>query len=270
MRGLCPQSIGELMNPDWKNRYDFAIEITQRAGNEARKIYDSTFTVEWKEDRSPVTVADRNAEKLIREAVAKSFPGDGFLGEEYGDQPGTTGYRWIIDPVDGTKSFVRKVPMWGTLVGLEYQDESIAGVVYMPNYGELWHALRGHGAYHHERRIRVSDVSDLSRSMITYSSINWFEKNGCKDQFLELMTKTDRQRGYGDFYGFCLVAQGSCEIMIDHGVHAWDVAAVKPIVEEAGGRFTNWSGTPTIHSPDVIATNGQVHKAVLEIVNRKN
>ena len=256
------------MNPEWKSRYDLAVEVTMQAGDLARAIYDSTFDVEWKEDRSPVTVADRNAEKLIREMVAKSFPNDGFLGEEFGDQPGTTGFRWIIDPVDGTKSFIRKVPMWGTLVGLEYRDEQIAGVVYMPNYGELWRALKGDGAYHHDRRIRVSDVSELSKSMLCYSSATWFQKAGKEKQFFDLYSKTDRQRGYGDFYGFCLVAQGSAEIMLDHGVHAWDVAAVKPIVEEAGGMFTDWSGSPTIHRPDVLATNGKRHAEVLEIINQ--
>lgn len=255
------------MNPAWKSRYDLAVDVAIKAGDLARSIYDSTFDVIWKEDRSPVTIADRNAEQLIRDTVTKHFPGDGFLGEEFGDQPGTTGFRWIIDPVDGTKSFVRKVPMWGTLVGLEYRDEQIAGVVYMPIYGELWRALKGDGAYHHDRRIRVSDVSELSKSMLCYSSASWFEKAGKQKTFLELAAKTDRQRGYGDFYGFCLVAQGSAEIMIDHGVHAWDVAAVKPIVEEAGGTFTDWSGMPNIHRPDVLATNGKRHHAILAILN---
>jgi histidinol-phosphatase len=255
------------MNSEWKSRYNLAVDVAVKAGDLARTIYDSTFDVIWKEDRSPVTIADRNAEQLIRDTVAKHFPGDGFLGEEFGVQPGTTGFRWIIDPVDGTKSFVRKVPMWGTLVGLEYHDEQIAGVVYMPNYGELWRALKGDGAYHHDRRIRVSDVGELSKSMLCYSSASWFEKAGKQKTFLELAAKTERQRGYGDFYGFCLVAQGSAEIMIDHGVHAWDVAAVKPIVEEAGGTFTDWSGTPNIHRPDVIATNGKQHREVLAILN---
>lgn len=255
------------MNPEWKSRYELAIEVAQKAGQHARTIYDSSFEVEWKQDRSPVTIADKQAEQIIREEVGKYFPQDGFLGEEFGDQPGTSGYRWIIDPVDGTKSFVRKIPMWGTLIGLEFRDEQIAGVVYMPNYGELWRALKGDGAYHLNRRIRVSDVSEMSKSMLCYSSISWFEKQNKQKQFLELSAKTDRQRGYGDFYGFCLVAQGSSEFMIDTGVHAWDVAAIKPIVEEAGGLFTDWSGTPNIHRPDVIASNGRQHQKVLDILN---
>jgi histidinol-phosphatase len=252
------------MNPDWKSRYELAVDVVVRAGNAARAIFDSTFDVEYKSDRSPVTVADRSAEALIRETVAAAFPNDGFLGEEFGDQPGSSGFRWIIDPVDGTKSFIRMIPMWGTLVGLEFRGEPIVGAVYMPNYNELWHALRGHGAFHHNRRIRVSEVTDLSRAMICYSSVSWFEKNQMQAPFLELAARTDRQRGYGDFYGFCLVAQGSAEIMLDHGVHIWDVAAVRPIVEEAGGTFTDWSSTPTSNRPDVIATNGKLHAAVLD------
>jgi histidinol-phosphatase len=259
------------VNSEWSSRYDLAIQAATMAGDYALSIYDSTFDVEIKGDQSPVTIADRNAEAMIRERVAKHFPRDGFLGEEFGDQPGDSGYRWIIDPVDGTKSFIRKVPMWGTLLGLEYRGESIAGVVYMPNYGELWRTLRGDGVYHvnrfqNERRIRVSDVAKLSESFLCYSSVSWFEKTGRQKQFLELSAKTDRQRGYGDFYGFCLVAQGSVDVMIDHGVHPWDVAAVKALVEEAGGRFTDWSGTPTIHTPDVIASNGKIHDDVRAIL----
>lgn len=261
------------MNAEWRTRYDLAIEAATKAGDYAKSIYDGTFDVILKGDASPVTIADRNAEAMIRELVAKSFPNDGFLGEEHGDQPGTSGYRWIIDPVDGTKSFVRKVPMWGTLLGLEYHGESIAGVVYMPNFGERWRALRGDGVYHqdrfnHERRVRVSNTAKLSDAFLCYSAISWFEKSGKQKQFLELSAKTDRQRGYGDFYGFCLVAQGSVDIMIDHGVHPWDVAAVKSLVEEAGGRFTDWDGTPTIHRPDVIASNGLLHEDVRSILSR--
>jgi histidinol-phosphatase len=250
------------VTPDWKSRYDLAIEAAVAAGDYAKTIYDSTFDVEIKGDHSPVTIADRNAEAMIRERVARHFPNDGFLGEEYGDQPGTSGFRWIIDPVDGTKSFVRRIPMWGTLVGLEYRGEAIGGVVYMPTNRDIWHALRGNGCYHGERRVRVSDVAKLSDAFLCYSSIAWFERAGKQRAFLELSAKTARQRGYGDFHGYCLIAQGSVEIMIDHGVHAWDIAACKAIVEEAGGRMTDWQGGTSIDAPDVLATNGPLHDEV--------
>jgi histidinol-phosphatase len=255
------------MNPAWKSRYDLAVTAATAAGDLAREIYDTSFEVEWKADKSPVTVADKKAEESIRAAVAKHFPGDGFLGEEYGHEPGTTGFRWVIDPIDGTRSFVRHIPIWATLVGLEYKGEQIGGVVYAPCLGETYRALRGDGAYCNDRRIRVSAVGELSKALLCYSSIGWFRKAGREKTFLELAAKTERQRGFGDFYGFVLVASGAADVMVEHGVHAWDVAATKALVEEAGGRFTDWAGTPTIDTPDVLATNGLLHDPVRTILN---
>src|SRR5260370_32236017 len=179
-----------------------------------------------------------------------AFPADGFLGEEYGEKPGSSGFRWIIDPIDGTRNFVRGIPIWGTLVGLEYQGEQIAGVAEAPALRLTYRALRGDGAYRGGRRIRVSDYADLSKAQMFYSSLAWFIKAGCRDTFLDLAVRTHRQRGFGDFYGFVLVAQGSGELMVEQGVHAWDVAAIKPIVEEAGGRFSNWNGGGENQPPD--------------------
>lgn len=255
------------MNAEWRTRYEHLVDATRNAGDLAKSYFDSGIGYEIKSDDSPVTVADRNAEKLIREQVTSAFPCDGFLGEEFGDQPGESGYRWVIDPIDGTKSFIRGVPLWGTLVGLEYRGELIAGACYVPAIGTMYHALRGNGAFRDERRIRVSDVATLEASMVCYSSMSWFTKHGREAAFLEFVRRTDRQRGYGDFYGFMLVAQGSAEVMIDHGVHAWDVAAVIPVLEEAGGKLTNWAGTVTMHSPDVVATNGVLHAESLRILN---
>jgi histidinol-phosphatase len=254
------------MNADWRTRYDLAVRAAREAGDLANDIFDKSVEVEWKADQSPVTIADRRAERHIREVVAKHFPDDGLLGEEEGDQPGSSGFRWIIDPIDGTRSFVRGIPIWATLIGLEYKDEQIGGVCYAPALGQTYRALRGDGAYRNDRPIRVSDVGTLAESLLCYSSIGWFRKGGREATFLDLCRRTQRQRGYGDFYGFVLVAQGSCELMVEHGVHAWDVAATKVIVEEAGGRFTDWDGTPTIHRPDVLASNGRLHAEVLAIL----
>jgi histidinol-phosphatase len=256
------------MNPEWRARYEVAVEAAREAGRLALGYFDAELTVEWKQDRSPVTVADREAEALLLRKLLGRFPQDGFLGEEHGEQPGSSGFRWIIDPIDGTRSFVRGIPIWGTLVGLEYRDEQIAGVCEVPALGTTYRALRGDGAYRGNRRIRVSDVATLEDAMLFYSSLSWFVRAGRRDEFLELSLRTQRQRGFGDFYGFVLVAQGSGELMVEHGVHSWDVAALKPIVEEAGGRLTDWDGTPTIHRTDVIASNGRLHDVALEILNR--
>ena len=174
------------MNADWRTRYDLAVEAARKAGALAREYYETTFEVEHKADDSPVTIADRKAEELIRSLVAAAFPNDGFLGEEYGDQAGTSGFRWIIDPIDGTKSFVRHIPIWATLIGLEYLNEQIGGVAYIPVFGMTYRALRGAGAYMNERKIHVSDVAKLSDALLCYSSINWFLKAGREKAFLEL------------------------------------------------------------------------------------
>ncbi|MBM3997572.1 MAG: histidinol phosphate phosphatase [Planctomycetes bacterium] len=255
------------MNADWRNRHDAARAAAEEAGRFALQYFDQGIAVEWKPDQSPVTMADRGAEQLLRKKLLELFPGDGFLGEEFGDTPGTSGYRWIIDPIDGTRSFVRGIPIWACMIGLEHKGELIAGVVYLPAMRQAYHALRGNGAFRDERRIRVSDVADLARAHVYYSSISWFHKAGHTQQFLNLVHCTERQRGFGDFYGFMMVAQGSGEIMVEHGVHAWDLGAIVPIVEEAGGLLTAWDGKLDIDKPDVLASNRLLHKQALEIMN---
>jgi histidinol-phosphatase len=254
------------MNADWRARYEVAVGAAWEAGQLALGYFEAQPHIEWKDDLSPVTVADREAEALLRRTLLGKFPADGFLGEESGDTPGSSGFRWIIDPIDGTRSFVRGVPLWGTLVGLEYKGEQIAGVAEVPAFGHSYRALRGEGAYRDDRRIRVSDVATLEEAHLFYSSVSWFVKAGRQDTFLQLAARTQRQRGYGDFYGFVLVAQGSGDVMLEHGCHPWDLSALLVIVEEAGGKFTDWRGQRDIHHPDVLATNGRLHEPILRLL----
>jgi histidinol-phosphatase len=254
------------LNPEWRTRYEAAVAAAQQAAALAQGYFTGDVRVEWKADQSPVTVADREAEALMRTRLLTAFPNDGFLGEEHGEHPGTSGFRWIIDPIDGTRSFVRGIPLWGTLLGLEYKGEQIAGVAVAPALGETWRALRGDGAYRNDRPIHVSTIDRLADSLIFYSGVTWFKQAGHLDAFLALSGQTDRQRGFGDFYGFMLVAQGSGELMVDHGVKIWDVAGLKPIIEEAGGRLTDWDGTPNMNRTDVIASNGKLHDVALRIL----
>lgn len=257
------------MNADWQNRYDLAIEAAKKAGQHALSYFDADVNVEWKKDDSPVTIADRQSEELLRKLILEKFPDDGFLGEEYGDTAGTSGYRWIIDPIDGTRSFVRGVPLWATLVGLEYQGESIIGVAEVPALKQTYRAMKGAGAYRDDRKIHVSDVDSLEKAHLYYSSFNWFLNAGKEGMFLDLIRETERQRGFGDFYGFVLVAQGAGDIMLEYGCHAWDLCALMAIVTEAGGKLTNWSNESTIYSHDVIATNGRLHETVLSKLTGK-
>jgi histidinol-phosphatase len=260
------------MNADFKSRYDLAIRTAQEAGRLALKYFpdiDSAAFADqviWKSDNSPVTIADRSAEQLLRDMLLAAYPDDGFLGEEFGDRAGTSGYRWIVDPIDGTRNFVRGIPHWATLVGLEYHNEVIAGVAVEPVPNMTYRALRGDGAYRNDRRIHVSPVNRLEDSTMFYSSLSWFMRAGKQDEFIKLAKRAQRQRGFGDYYGHILVAQGSGEFMVEHGLHAWDVAAIKPIVEEAGGRFSNWAGETSIHAPDCVTSNGVLHELVLAIL----
>jgi histidinol-phosphatase len=254
------------MNPDWRSRYEEGVRAAQLAGRVALGYFDTGVAVETKPDHSPVTIADRSAEEALRNHLLGRFPGDGFLGEEFGDTPGTSGYRWIIDPIDGTRSFVRNVPIWATLVGLEHRGEMIAGIAHVPTWDQTFRALRGDGAYRDERRIRVSDVPSLDKALVSYSSFGFFKAADRHDTFMTMLARSERSRAYADFYGFVLVAQGSVDLMVEHGVHIWDVAGLKVLVEEAGGRFTDWDGGPSIDRPDVIASNGLVHDAALAIL----
>ncbi len=254
------------MNSDWRARYEEGVRAAQVAGRIALNYFDTGVKVETKSDLTPVTIADRSAEQALREHLLKHFPNDGFLGEEFGDTPGTTGYRWIIDPIDGTRSFIRNIPIWATLVGLQYRDEMIAGICYVPTWDQTFRALRGEGAYRDDRRIRVSDEPRLDKALVSYSSFGFFKAAGEQGKFAEILARTERSRSYADFYGFVLVAQGSVDLMVEHGVHIWDVAGLKVIVEEAGGQFTDWEGNPSIDRPDVIASNRKLHAAALDIL----
>jgi histidinol-phosphatase len=255
-----------MMNPEWRSRYEVMVQAAKAAGQKALEYFDRDVAVEWKHDRSPVTIADREAEQLLRATLTQRFPGDGFLGEEFGDTPGSTGYRWIIDPIDGTRCFVRNIPHWATLVGLEYKGEMIAGVSYAPADNQLVRALRGDSTFKNDKRVRVSDVATLSQALACYSGFQFFEKAGKERQFLNVMRGIDRARGFGDYYGFVLVAQGSCDVMVDCGVHIWDIAGLKVIVEEAGGKFTDWDGGSDLDRPDCVASNGKLHDATLSLL----
>lgn len=246
------------------DRHKAAIGFAQKAAASALALFDTDLQIEIKEDLSPVTKADREAEAILRESLTAAFPGDGFLGEEYGDQKGSTGYRWIIDPIDGTKNYIRGIPIWGTLLGLEFENDLVGGIVVAPALGQTWHGLRGEGAYRNDKKIRVTDTPKLSQSHLFYSSLTWIQKSGKTKGFLDLIDNSERQRGFGDFYGFMLVAQGAGEAMIDHGLHPWDVAALKPIVDEAGGLLTNWDGGFSIHRSDVVGSNLLIHTRLLE------
>jgi histidinol-phosphatase len=244
-----------------------AVEAARAAGTIALGYYHGGFEVTIKPDLTPVTQADREAEQAIVAILRSAFPEIGVLGEEFGAQ-GARERRWIVDPIDGTKNFVRRIPVWATLIGLEEDGEVVAGVMHNPVTGELYTARRGGGAYLNGNPIRVSDVGDLGAAYLIHAGLNILREGGYWDGFLRLVDATDRQRGFGDYLGYGLVAEGKAEIYAEAGLKPWDLAPCKIIVEEAGGRFTDFDGRPTIYTGTALSTNGRFHDAVLSLLKR--
>ncbi len=242
----------------------FALAVAREAGALTLRYFGSErLGVETKGDGTPVTQADREAERLLVERIRAAFPDDGILGEESGEKHGTSGRRWILDPIDGTKSFVRGVPLYGTLVALEAQGQPALGVICLPALREAVFAARGEGAFwvrdlgHGEVsvRARVSAVGRLDEALVCTTSPRGFERSGHVDFYERVRQRTKTERGWGDCYGHALVATGRAEVMLDPIMAIWDCAALQPIVEEAGGRFTDFSGAPTHRGGSAISTN---------------
>ena len=245
---------------------DAAVDAARAAGRIALKYFRGGFEVAKKPDDTPVTPADREAEQAIVEILGRAFPDCGVLGEEFGGR-GTKEVRWIIDPIDGTKNFVRGIGIWATLIALEERGEVTVGVIHNPVTAELYTARRGAGAFLNGERIRASDVAELGRAFFLHAGLGIVRKGGHWDGFARLIDATDRQRGFGDYMGYGLVAEGKAEIYAELDLKPWDLAAPKILVEEAGGRFTDFAGRPTIYTGTALATNGRLHDAALALLS---
>ncbi len=229
-----------------------------------------------KPDTTPVTDADTAVEKALRGTLNRSRPRDAVLGEEYGSTlaaAGTSERQWVIDPIDGTKNFLRGVPIWATLIALMEGDEPVVGLVSAPALNRRWWAAKGLGAYagRHQSaatQIHVSGVARLGDASFCYSSLDGWEQRGRLDAMLELMRLTWRNRAYGDFYGYMLVAEGAVDIMVEPELSLWDLAALVPIVTEAGGTFTDLNGRPGPAGGSAVATNGKFHSEIVDRLGR--
>ena len=242
-----------------------AVEAARAAGEIAMKYYHGGFDVTLKPDQTPVTQADREAEQIITQMLGRVFPDWGFLGEEFGPR-GSQETRWIIDPIDGTKNFVRRIPIWAVLIALEERGEVTAGVVLNPVSGELYTARRGGGAHRNGERIHVSGCESMKDATVLHSGLKLVREAGYWDGLVRLFDASARTRGFGDYYGYGLVAEGKAEIYVEVDLKPWDVAPVKILVEEAGGRLTDFSGKPTIYDGTVLATNGRLHDETLRLL----
>lgn len=253
-------------------RLEFALAVSREAAKLILSYYLSpSLVVDLKRDRSPVTAADRGAEELIRDRIARQFPEDGVFGEEFGETPGRNGVRWVLDPVDGTKAFIHGVPLFGTLVGLESNGELLAGVCHLPALNEVIFGGKALGAWWQigesvPRRARVSSVERLEDAMVCTTSFNNWCEAGKQATFDRINAVARETRGWSDCYGHALVITGRADAMLDPLLNPWDAAALVPILREAGGQFFDWTGADTIHGGNGISVNGRLKEAVAKLL----
>jgi histidinol-phosphatase len=270
-----PQSL--IPNPsttEVTKRLELAVDAARRAGNVTLEYFRSDdLAVERKEDDSPVTAADRRAEETLRGLIGEAFPHDGVLGEEFPEQPGTSGFRWIIDPIDGTKSFIHGVPLYGVLIGVEHEGRCVLGVVRIPALDECIYAAEGQGAWYfvgHNRPTpaRVSKRQPLSKALFVTSEVTSFDETGSRAIYNRLESAARLTRTWGDCYGYLMVATGRADLMVDPVVKPWDAAPMIPILQEAGGTLTDWTGQPNIYTGNAVATNGLIYEEAMGIIRK--
>jgi histidinol-phosphatase len=243
-----------------------AAELARLTGDIALQHYRSNLTVETKADGSPVTIADRAAETAAREWVQRHFPDDGVLGEEFGEERPHARRRWIIDPIDGTKSFVRGAPLWGSLVALCEGERVLVGAAYFPAIGEMIAAAPGAGCWWNGVRCSVSAVDELVSATVLTTDDRFRERRAYRAGWERIADTAAVSRTWGDCFGYLLVATGRAEAMFDPVMSPWDAAALQPIIEEAGGVFTDWAGRDTAFGGSVVATNRALAETVRTIL----
>jgi histidinol-phosphatase len=256
--------------PEREEWLAFAQACCDAADEIALRHFRRELDIQAKPDRTLVTAADKEIETVIRRRIAERFPDHGLIGEEYGEEMAGADTRWYIDPIDGTHNFIRGVPLFGTLLALEVDGELQVGVMSAPAMRERWYASRGGGAWavgsagsEGPRPIRVSRVSALGDAQLLYGSAAELEASGRAPGFRRLLARVWRERGFGDFWGYALIAEGAGEGMVEVGVNTWDLAAPAVVIEEAGGRLTSFEGERSIDGGTVLASNGLLHDELL-------
>lgn len=255
-------------DPSLHSLLHFALDAAWQAGRVTLAHFQTGLAAERKVDNTPVTVADRAAEQMLRRLITNRWPGHALIGEEFGHEGHSDvgGYTWIIDPIDGTKSFVSGVPLYAVLLALVRDGRPLLGVIHLPGLNEMVYAARGQGCYWNGRPARVSGVSSLADAVLLASDLDTFGRYGRDEAFRRLIGATYIQRTWGDAYGYALVATGRAEVMLDPAMAIWDCGPLQVILEEAGGTFTDWQGTPTIFGGEAIATNGALFEQVMALV----
>ena len=259
------------MSEDLTSRLDLARAIALEAGQLTLEFFQQPhLSVERKGDDSPVTQADRQAELLMRERIAAAFPEDGIIGEEHPERVGSSRYQWILDPIDGTKSFISGVPLYSVLIGVLLEGQSVIGIIHVPGLGETVYAAKGQGAWWQRSAgeavpAQVSTIAKLADGVFVTSQVDTFAKYKSAEAYTRLERAASITRTWGDGYGYLLLATGRIEAMVDPAMQLWDAAALQPVLEEAGGTFTDWQGHPGVHAGEGVGTNSLVLDEVLAI-----
>jgi histidinol-phosphatase len=247
--------------------FNFLTQTAYQAGRITLGYYQTSLRPDFKTDNTPVTAADRAAEEFIRGEIEEQFPGHAIVGEEFGESPGKGhSFRWIIDPIDGTKSFMRGVPLYGVLIGLEIEGVVRAGAAYFPALDEMLCAADGLGCWWNGRRAHVSEVASLEQAYICYTNIRNMEKYGRGKAWRELNSRAFVLRGWSDAYGYLTVATGRAEAMLDPVMHVWDCGPFPPIFREAGGYFGNWAGKEGHLHGEALGCNAALLADLLHII----
>ncbi|AQQ14617.1 Histidinol-phosphatase [Corynebacterium glaucum] len=258
-----------MTSPNYSDDLALALELTDLADSITLDRFEAAdLKIESKPDLTPVSDADLAVEEALRARLTEARPADAVLGEEFGGEAAFEGRQWVIDPIDGTKNFVRGVPVWATLVALLIDGSPVVGVVSAPALARRWYASSGAGAWRTFggqglKRLSVSGVAEVEDASLSMSSLSGWTDRGLRDNFLGLAEQTWRLRGYGDFFSYCLVAEGAVDIAAEPEVSLWDLAPLVLLVEEAGGKFTSLTGEDGPHGGDALATNGLLHEAAL-------
>lgn len=253
-----------------KEVYDFAVQLAEKAGQNTLRYFGRCISIEHKDDASPVTIADQSTEELIRAEIEHHFPQDSILGEEFGVKEGSSGYRWILDPIDGTKTFIRGVPLYGTLIALEKEGASLIGVMNFPPLQTTISALRDGGCFRNGEPCHVSQESRLSQAALMMTSMAEIMDTFGETAFKAILSQTGMQRTWADCYGYFLVATGMAEASMDAKMKIWDIAPLIPIIQEAGGTISDKTGRISLDSPHVIASNGILHAELLHLLNSQD
>jgi histidinol-phosphatase len=255
-----------MSNGELQGLLHFAVSLAREAGEITLRYFRREFETRLKGKDNFVTQADIEAEEFLRRRIAEKFPADAIIGEEGGEHEGTSGRRWIIDPIDGTYSFVHGVPLYGVLLGVEIGGEPSVGVINIPALGEIVYAARGLGCFWNGERTRVSQTAALEDALLLSTDFGSCERYGFGPAADELQRRAAMRRTWGDCYGYVLVATGRADVMLDPAMNVWDCAALLPVVEEAGGTFTDWRGRRSIHSGNAVATNSFLFDEVMRVV----